>query len=49
MGERRQLSLRLEPDMIKELKIYAIRNNMSLTMYVERIFKRHIIKQKQYD
>ena len=49
MGERRQLSLRLEPDMIKELKIYAIQHNMSLTMYVERIFKRHIGKQRQYE
>lgn len=49
MGERRQLSLRLGPDMIKDLKIYAIQHNMSLTMYVERIFKRHIIKRKQYE
>ncbi len=49
MDTRKQLSLRLEREMINQLKIYAVWHNMSLTMYIERIFKKHIAEKKQYE
>ena len=49
MEKRKQLNLRFDIEMINDLKVYAVRHNMSLNMYIERIFQKHILKQKQYE
>lgn len=46
---RKQLNIRLNPELMTELKILAIRNGMKFNCYIQRILLKHVIKQKQYE
>lgn len=47
--KQRQINIRTSKDIVDDLKVMAIRHNLSLNAYIERMFIRHIIKQKQYE
>ena len=45
----RQMNIRIPKHIVDDLKVMAVRHNLSLNAYVEGIFTRHIIKQRQYE